>query len=313
MNQSPNKPRLAVVGLGRMGLHHVRACTDIDAIELVAVSDQRADIADQVARDFSCTSVTDIKDLVGRIDMAVIAVSTRQHCAVALPLLEAGIACLIEKPIAVDDDEAHAIIEAANASRAVLAIGHIERFNPTIIALRKAVSDKIQDGHAVSRFRARRLNLPSPRAYDVDAVLDLMSHDLDLMTLFLESDVASITVAPDATTEDLTAHLMLRDQSTAKFEVNRAAEVQHRDLTIDIGKSDVGTSQYRIDFAAKTVVEIQNGTETDLKVDDSDALRAQLRAFVGLTQNQDSPIATGADGLKALRLANQIRQHAGLV
>ncbi len=313
MNKSPNKPRVAVVGLGRMGLHHVRACADVDAVDLVAVSDQQAAVAHQVAQDFTCTAITNINDLVGQIDMAVIAVSTRQHCAVARPLLKAGIACLIEKPIAVDDTEAHAIIEAADAGGAALAIGHIERFNPTIIALRKAVSDKIKDGHAVTRFSTRRLNLPSPRTYDVDAVLDLMIHDLDLMALFLKSDVVSVTVTPNPTTEDIAAHLTLGDQSTAQLEVSRVADTQHRDLILDLGASDIDTSQYRIDFAAKTVVEIQNGTETNLKVDDSDALRAQLRAFVDLSQHKNSAIASGPDGLKALRLANQIRQHAGLV
>lgn len=301
-------PRVAVIGLGRMGMHHVRACADVEVVELVAVSDQQADVAKQVAQDFTCKAISNINDLVGQIDMAVIAVSTRHHRAVAVPLLEAGIACLIEKPIAVDDDEAQAIIKAAGAGGAALAIGHIERFNPTIITLRSALRDNIKDGHAVSSFSARRLNLPSPRNYDVDAVLDLMIHDLDLMTLFLESDVASISVAPGATTEDITTHLTFDDQSTAQFQVSRAAKTQHRDLQIG-----VGTTQYRIDFAAKTVVEIQSSTKTEIKVDDRDALRAQLRAFAQLTQNQDSPIASGVEGAQALHLANQIRQHAGLL
>lgn len=304
----PKNSRIAVIGLGRMGLNHVKACADVETVELVAVYDQQERLTQNVSQDFKCLGAKSLEDLVGRIDCAIIAASTRQHSAIAIPLLEAGIACLIEKPIAVDEHDARHIIDVASANNSALAIGHIERFNPTIIALRSKLGDKVQDGQNISQINVRRLNLSSSRNYDVDSVLDLMIHDLDLMTLFMESDVSSITVNSNPRPDEVSVHLTYENGSVANLAVSRIAETQHRDLNLSIGNL-----RYQIDFSAKTLTEIREGTEVDLNVPSSDALRDQLRTFVDLTKNQESNIASGAAGLRALQTANRIRRKAGLL
>ena len=299
--------RAAVIGLGRMGMHHVRACADTQGIDLVAVLDARREWTDHVGAESNSRVAPNLESLIGTIDVALVVVPTRSHAATAIPLLRAGIACLVEKPIAAEEDEAKAMIAAAEEGHATLRIGHIERFNPALITLRTALHERLSAGDKVQRFTARRLNLASDRTYDVDAVLDLMIHDLDLLNTIHIGHVEAVEIAPGAMAYEITATLTLSSGATAHFEVSRVAQAQNRDLVIDMEHVT-----FKVDYAARTVTCLEAGQERQASVAATDPLRAQLNAFITAVHAGESDIARGDEGLAALYLANRVRHKAGL-
>lgn len=302
---TPVPLRAAVIGLGRMGMHHVRTCRESAAVDLVAVLDHRSDWAVQVGADHHCLVASDLQGLIGQIDLAIIAAPTSTHKDTALPLLEAGIACLVEKPIAAKQSEARAMMDAAQAGHASLCVGHVERFNPAVTALLKAVSQ----GSSIQCLRSRRLNTPSDRVYDVDCILDLMIHDLDLLNVIGAGDVTNIEGLQQANVDQAGVSITTVTGVEARLEVSRIAEEQHRELVVHCGES-----VYEVDYTARTLTHLESDTETPLSVEQGDPLNAQLAAFVDVVRGGDAPqIASGEDGYKALRLANQVREKLGLI
>lgn len=296
--------RAAVIGLGRMGMHHVRTCQESVDVDLVAVLDHKPEWAVQVGAHHHCLVAADLQSLVGKIDLAIIAVPTSDHKSTALPLLEAGIACLVEKPVAATQQEAQAMIASADAGQAPLCVGHVERFNPAVTALLK----ELGPDPSIQRVHARRLNAPSDRVYDVDCILDLMIHDLDLLSVLGAGDVTNSKSLNGAGTEHAGVLLTTVTGLEARLEVSRVAAEQHRDLMIHCGEI-----VYEIDYTARTLTRRKAATETPLTVAQRDPLRSQFAAFVDVVRSGDAPlIASGKDGYKALRLAHQIRETLGL-
>lgn len=297
--------RAAVVGLGRMGMHHVRACNDSDQISLVAVLDHKPDWAVQVGAEYHCLVAADLDGLIGKVDLAIIAVPTSEHKDTALALLDAGISCLVEKPVAATETDAQSMLDMANARDAALCVGHVERFNPAVMAL----TNVLGSSSPISRLESRRLNAPSDRTYDVDSVLDLMIHDLDLLNVLAVGEPADIAAQGRASSDYAKVLLKLTNGAEAHLEVSRESKEQCRDLTI-IADDVV----YELDFADRTLTLCGGESEVALSVSRQDPLRAQLAAFVdiarGLNNNQ---IASGRAGLEALSLANKVRVELGLL
>ena len=164
-------PRIAVVGVGHFGRNHARILSALSDARLVAVVDVDAERAAAVAAETGATPETDVRALDGQVDAVTLAVPTEVHHAVALPLLERGIAVLVEKPMARSVAEADELIAAAAASGAVLAVGHTERYNPAVVVARSLVrSPRFIEVHRIGAFPARSL--------DIDVVFDVMIHDL---------------------------------------------------------------------------------------------------------------------------------------
>ncbi len=300
--------RAVVIGLGRMGMHHVRACMDVSDVNLVAVFDQDTDLARTVAAETGAQPIDQLDALVHHADLAVIAAPTLFHADCALPLLKSGVSCLVEKPIAATDDEARAMIESATIGQASLGIGHVERFNPAISALVQAIENDLKDGAKITSLSARRINLKADRTYDTDAVLDLMIHDLDLFNTLKLGTVVTIDTEQDATDDQVTARLILASGVVASFDVSRVATEQDRGLVVETTLSSL-----HVDFTEKTVTRLVNGSAAPLPVEIQDPLRAQLKSFAATCQGQASIVATGEDGLAALELANDICRKAGLL
>ena len=168
------RQRVAVVGCGHLGSIHARLLAARDDVELVAVVDPAAESRERVARLHGCTPLPEPGDLVGRVGAAVIAAPTALHAQVALPLLEAGVDLLVEKPLAACVEDARAIVIAARRLGRVVATGHVERFNPAW----RAVAEKAR---GATVLEAERLTPFSFRSLDVGVVLDLMIHDIDLV------------------------------------------------------------------------------------------------------------------------------------
>ena len=177
--------RTAVIGVGSLGRQHARIHADLaaeGASEFVAVCDLNEETARSISSERKTDWTTDWRELIGRIDAASVAVPTEAHCEIACGLLEAGIHVLVEKPISRTLEEADRMIEAAKRGNAILQVGHLERFNPAMVALRPHVRKPVYfEIHRVGQFTARSL--------DIDVVLDLMIHDLDIVQWLVGEDV----------------------------------------------------------------------------------------------------------------------------
>jgi predicted dehydrogenase len=302
------KLHAAVIGLGRMGKHHVQACIDSDAVDQVSVYDERLEVTTEIAKETGSHAIINIDNLETQIDLAIVAVPTQFHASITLPILSSGISCLVEKPIAATEADTVAMIDATAKNRAFLGIGHVERFNPAITALRSSLASDLANGCRVTSFAARRLNLKAKRAYDVDAVLDLMIHDLDLLVELGIGAVSSIECAKGGTEDCVSASLNLDSGITASFDVSRVAPSQNRGLTIE-----TTGSTYELDFTSRAVTRTVGGQATQLIVEEVDPLRTQLASFIASMSGQESVVANGESGRAALHLANRIRNEAGLL
>ncbi|MEP7364089.1 MAG: Gfo/Idh/MocA family oxidoreductase [Acidobacteriota bacterium] len=167
-------PRIAVVGCGAFGRNHLRVVRDSDRAHLAAAVDTDPAKAQAAAAEFGCPAITDLSQLAGLADAAIVAVPTTLHAGVGCTLMQAGLDVLIEKPIASTLAEAQRLVDTATQFDRILQVGHLERFNPAVIALAKAVRLPLF-------FEVHRLSLFAPRSLDVDVVLDLMIHDLDIV------------------------------------------------------------------------------------------------------------------------------------
>lgn len=178
----PSRPKLrcAAVGVGRMGQHHARVYAEMEDIDLVGVYDANPERAQEIAEKFGCPVLATLEDVVkAQPDAVSVAVPTIYHKEMAEPLLRAGIACLIEKPLAQDPEEAEAIKKMADASGAILMVGHIERFNPIMRALTRATAEGLE---IIPRFmEVHRVSPMTFRSIDIGVVMDMGIHDLDVV------------------------------------------------------------------------------------------------------------------------------------
>jgi len=308
-----SKTRMAVIGAGVFGRHHMRILSQSPAAELIAVVDSDRSRANTAASEYRCAALA-LGDLAGKIDAAVVAVPTSAHAEIGCPLLEAGIDVLVEKPIASDLAAAQRLVDAAAPNGRILQVGHLERFNPAIIALKKIRRLPLF-------FEIHRLSLPGPRSLDVDVVLDLMIHDLDIVLDLVDEmpteiraagisvlsnkvDIASVRLAfPGGCVANLTASRVSTDR------VRKLRLFQpHQYISLDYQKQDV---------VAFTVSEGQKIGFQPLPVAKDEPLRLEIESFLESVQTRKPPVVSGEEGLRALAVAldivAKIEVHAQLV
>ena len=293
--------RLAVIGAGVMGKRHLATAKSIAGVHLTAVVEPDAACAKAAAGMVDCPVVADAASLIGKIDAAIIAVPTAVHVTTATPLLRAGIACLIEKPLAGSEAECRALIAAAAEGRAVLQVGHIERFNPAIETLVHA--DLAPE--SIRALAARRMSAASARVLDIDVVTDLMVHDIDVVLALKKMPVAKVEGRGDD--DHAVALLTFTDGTTATLTASRITATRIRDL--DVATPD---AFFHLDYAARSLSRSCRGDNghiesTALAVTATDALAAQLEDFLGSVRGENSPRVGGGDGLAAMILCAQIR------
>jgi len=301
------KTRVAVVGVGALGKHHARILAELPDVELAGVVDtneQRArEVAEQVASPWS----TNAAEMVGRVDAVTIAVPTDAHLSVALPFLQRGTAVLVEKPLARDRGEAQQMLDAAAASGAVFGVGHTERYNPAVAAIRPLLDHP--------RFiEVHRLGAFPDRSLDIDVVFDLMIHDLDIVLSIVSSDVVAVEAVGVAvlTPKPDIANARLRFASGCIANVTASRISKDRVRKIRIFQRD---SYLSIDYAAQEVerwrLVRKDGTRPvidggKLEVPQEEPLKRELADFVAAVREQRSPAVSGADGMRALELAQRI-------
>jgi predicted dehydrogenase len=299
--------RTAVIGVGEMGQHHARVYAEAERCQLVGVYDADPARAGAIASCYGCGPFRTLEELFGAgLDAVSIAVPTTSHAAIAIQALERGLHVLVEKPLAATLDEALAVMRAAEASRRKLMVGHIERFNPAVQAIKAAV----QPGAIISINIIRVGPLP-PRIKDAGVVKDLAVHDIDLVRFLTESDVEAVHAVTSSTLarhED-SASILLRTAGGvgAQLTTNWITPFKSREIQVitadKLIKADLLTQQVKA--FSRFSGHDQSYIVRDLKVRQREPLRSQLEAFLGAVAG-DGPVPIGGDdGLKALAVAIQ--------
>jgi len=299
--------RIAVIGVGHLGRHHARILSSMPGVDLVAVVDTNRRRAEEVAAAHRTTPVFDARELAGRIDAVTVAVPTEAHRDIALPFLTAGAAVLVEKPMARTLGEADDMIGAAGRSGAALAVGHTERFNPAVAAARPLLRDP--------RFiEVHRLGTFPERSLDIDVVFDLMIHDLDVVLSLVPSDVESIDAVgvPVLTgrVDIANARLRFANGCIANLTASRISRDRVRKirffqpsayLSIDYAAQKV--EMYRLEKSSRPMPSIEGG---DVPVATEEPLVRELADFVDAVVSHRAPTVPGAEGRRALAVAQQI-------
>jgi len=247
--------RCAVVGVGRMGRHHARTYANLQDVTLVGVVDEDTERAADIAEHHRCKVFKNVQDLIDHgVDAVSIAVPTTRHRATAEPLLKAGVACLIEKPLAPDATEAEALRDTAENAGACLMVGHIERFNPVIRALKRAQDRGLP---IIPRFiEIHRVSPMSFRSVDIGVVMDMMIHDLDVVLMLmggLEPDDIQASGVPVITEHE--------DFCNARLTFNRPGPVETGG-----GKCVVNITASRLALKTERVMRI-TGENAYIKID----------------------------------------------
>ena len=301
--------RTAVVGVGHLGRHHARILGALEGSRLVAVVDTYPGRAEEVAAPFGARPLSDYRELIGEVDAVSIAAPTELHRELALPFLEAGVAVLVEKPMARTLAEADDMIDAAQRSGATLAVGQTERYNPAVAAVMPLVT-------APRFIEVHRLGVFPDRSLDIDVVFDLMIHDLDLVGAMVRSEVVSIEAVgvPVLTPRYDIANARLRFASGCIANLTASRISRDRVRKIRFFQPD---SYISIDYAAQEVEgwrlvrgsgdrpKIEGG---QLPVQKDEPLRRELADFLGAAREKRPPLVDGRAGRAALELAARIAE-----
>ncbi len=301
---SKKRLRAAVVGVGYLGQFHAEKLAALKDLELVAVVDADAERAKQIAAKLGCEARTDWRSLAGAVDLACVAVPTESHHEVARALLDAGIHVLVEKPITRTLEEADALLAAARATGALLAVGHLERFNPAFRALAATLERPLFiDCERLSGFKQRGI--------DVDVVLDLMIHDLDLALSMAKSEIGQVSACGFQVMTDsidiANVRIEFASGCVANLSASRVSQSPVRKLRVfqadQYASADLQAGKLRIvrrDRRRGAIGEVESG------FDDRDALRAEIENFVAAVRSGRPPLVPGEDGRRALALALEV-------
>ncbi len=303
-------PRVAAIGVGSLGRHHARNCAQLATegrVELVGFCDSNVETAATIASGYGAASFTDWHDLLDKVDTVSIATPTETHCEISCAFLEKGVHVLVEKPIALTLDEADKMIAAAKASGAKLMVGHLERYNPAMVALRPHVTKPLYfEIHRVSPFPNRSL--------DVDVVLDVMIHDLDAVQWLVGenvrvSDIRAVGIPVISDKVDAAnARIEFENGAVANITASRIGTEKIRKTRFYQTNSYV-VLDYATKFASVTSLNPEAAhplagiSINRLEISDVEPLRAEIAAFLDCIENECEPPITGEDGRRALALA----------
>ena len=314
--------RTAVIGVGHLGRQHARVHAALAAegkSQLVSVCDLDEQTARNVAAERETAWTTGWRTLVGRVDAVSLAVPTEAHAEIGCALLEAGVHVLVEKPISRTLAEADLMIDAARRGGATLMVGHLERFNPALVALRPHVRSPLYfEIHRVGQFTARSL--------DIDVVLDVMIHDLDIVQWLVgaEAEVTDVRAVgiPVLTNrvDAANARLEFSTGAVANITASRVGTEKIRKMRF-FQPHDYVAVDYVTRFASVTSLAAPSATGSwpgvkirHLDVIDTEPLRAEIESFLEAARERKPAPVTGDDGRRALALAHRllerIHEHA---
>jgi predicted dehydrogenase len=305
---SDKKIRFGVIGAGKIGTFHTRTLAKMPDVELIGICDNDPMRAQKLAWEYNCTPYTRHNELLPQIDAVIVAAPTQLHHAIGMDCLESRVHTLMEKPIASTMEQARELIEKAKAKKVILQIGHVERFNPSVLEAFKYIKNP--------KFIAiKRLGPYDPRMANIGVVLDLMIHDIDLLLTMLQSDIVSIDAVglsafsdyedianvrfkfANGCTADVTA-------SRASFERARYMNLYQPDAYISVDFMNARVKIYR-----KKAPLIKSLDDIDViypSFDKQMPITSEILHFVDCIKNDKTPAPSGENGSKALQIALQI-------
>lgn len=294
--------RVAVIGVGHLGKQHARLYSELSGVELAGVVDILEPRAQEIAGLYKTAPYTDYRDLYGKVEAVSLAIPTTDHARVGVELLEHGIDVLVEKPIASTAAEARTLIDAAARNRRVLQVGHVERFNPVVTLAREAATRP-------QFFEIHRLAAFSPRSLDIDVVLDLMIHDIDIVLSLVPApvrEVRAVGIPVLSQRADIAnARVEFEDGCVANFTASRVSFEKVRKLRFFQPHDYIS-----VDYASQTgtMVSLRMGRVQERKLEpaNQEPLKVELAAFVECVVQRGTPAVSGEDGLRALELATRI-------
>ena len=301
------KIRIGVVGIGHLGNYHLQKYQKLENCEIISVADTIMDRAQKAAVIHNCLALPDYRAMLGQVDAVSITVPTGEHHKIARDFLAAGVDVLIEKPICATLEEADELIGLAKKKNLILQVGFVERFNPAIIALEKVMTRPVF-------IESHRLHPFFERGTDVDVILDLMIHDLDIILKFVDSplrsveavgvpflsdkiDISNVRLSFDSgCIANITAsRISAKTMQKIRFfspEGYHSVDCQKREI-VSLGKKINGSGHLEI---------IQNSIE----VGNHDPLEEEIRSFINAVVNRSKPLISGEDARKSLDLAIDI-------
>src|ERR1700742_3572287 len=298
--------RVAVVGAGEFGRNHARVYRELPGAELVGIYDKNLERAKQIAAEFQTNTFASLEDLRGQTDAASVAVPTVEHATVGSQLMELGLDVLVEKPMASNLEEADALITAAKKYSRILQVGHVERFNPAVIAVEPILSRPLF-------FEVHRLGVFTPRSLDVDVIFDLMIHDLDILLTLVKEPVTEVKAVgiPVLTDKVDIAHARLEfaggavaNITASRFSTERVRKMrffqQHEYVSLDYARRD-----------ALRVSVKKPGPQPEFAFEKLNApavepLHAELEEFLDCIRTRREPRTGGRAGRAALDLAQRV-------
>ena len=305
--------RVGVIGVGHLGQHHARLYAGLPGATLVGVHDIDCKWAQGIAERYDAVVYEDAAALLKRVDAVSVAVPTSAHYSIVKASLEAGVHVLVEKPIAVTLDEAYGLARVANMLGRILQVGHIERFNPAIRAARPVIKRP-------AFIECHRLSPFGERGTDVDVVLDLMIHDLDMVLSFQPGSVEEVRAAGvpvlSQTIDIANARVAFSGGCVANFTASRVSTTRMRKLRLF--QQDAYLS---IDFQSRQGAILRRRTERGgrpeidmepMQTHDEEPLKLKLEAFIHSAATGTPPAVTAEDGAAALALAHQVLEAIGV-
>src|SRR3990172_5285416 len=275
--------KVAVVGVGHLGKEHARVYAELPGVELYGVVDIQGKQAEKIAQQYNTRYFTNYKEVIDKVAAVSIAVPTKSHYAIAKEFLQQGVHVMIEKPMTGTVSEARELIGISKEKKIVLQAGYIERFNPTIVAIKKlSINPRFIECHRLSPFTFR--------SADIGVVLDLMIHDIDIILHITGSKVKKF--------DALGVNVILYQKKEALI-YKKSPELTLNSLNIP--EMDVSTIADLRSYVFGDLLKIEH-----IKMDDYEPLKKELESFVDCIVGHKEPVVSGEEGLKAIEVANDI-------
>ncbi len=310
MNTTDRKIRVGIVGVGYLGKYHLEKYLGIQGVDVVGICDTNQETGKRIAEENGIPYTVDYRQFIGTVDAVSVVVPTVHHHRVAIDFLNAGVDVFVEKPITTSLVEAQSLIDTAESRGLILQVGHLERFNPAVLALNGTMREPMFiESHRLSPF--------PDRSVDIDVILDLMIHDIDIILNIVKSpirhiDAVGVPIITDQV-DIVNARLNFESGCVANVTASRVSLEKMR--KIRIFQSDAYIS---IDYAAQKIEvykRIGDGKDhfsivkQDMDISPSDYLGDEIRSFVEAVRTRGTPSVTGRDGKRALEVAMLIRER----
>jgi predicted dehydrogenase len=304
--------RVGVVGVGYVGQHHARIYSELPGVELVGVVDIDETRLRELGARHRIQLYRDYREILGKVDAVSVAVPTLLHYPIAKEFLERGVDVLVEKPIAQFLAQADKLVEIAGVDDRIFQVGHIERFNGAVKALEAVV-------RSPGFIECHRLGPFAHRNTDVDVVLDLMIHDIDIVLNLIKSPVTAVTAVGVPVISDqvdiANARLQFESGCVANLTASRASvervrriRIFQRDtfISLDYSQQEI-TVYHRIPGTSETAVEATPAiVKEEIPIDKAEPLRVQIESFIECVRTRQRPLVSGEEGRDALKVAAQI-------